>query len=213
MIEDGRSMRAVEGKRSNRRWALSSALKFKELLWRPRWPDQRFRNGNKTFLKRLGVSNGFPVFSKYRTLRWFALSPLIPMSLGLTQSSSTKLAQALGVHLIFVFSTEALAISRWSRHQLQSVFHPAQTGSGDPSWVPVPFLVPKKRSSTLAICRGDSVTPKNSVALSPRPDFSSSGQCDRIISASVCLTGFQYSRRRKSSVVYKRNKSIVRVAP
>lgn len=154
-----------------------------------------------------------PFFSLYRALRWFALSPLIPMSLGLTQSFSTKLAQALGVHLIFVFSTEALAISRWSRHQLQSVFHPAQTGSGDPSWVPVPFLVPKKRSSTLAICRGDSVTPKNSVAPSPRPDFSSSGQCDRIISASVCLTGFQYSRRRKSSVVYKRNKSIVRVAP
>jgi hypothetical protein len=24
--------------------------------------DQRFRNGSKTFLKRLGVSNGFPVF-------------------------------------------------------------------------------------------------------------------------------------------------------
>jgi hypothetical protein len=38
LIEDGRSMRAVEGKRSNRRWALSSALKFKELLWRPRYP-------------------------------------------------------------------------------------------------------------------------------------------------------------------------------
>ncbi len=29
-------MRAVKSKRSNRRWALSSALKFKELLWRPR---------------------------------------------------------------------------------------------------------------------------------------------------------------------------------
>jgi hypothetical protein len=32
LIEDGRSMRAVEGKRSNCRWALSSALKFKGLL-------------------------------------------------------------------------------------------------------------------------------------------------------------------------------------
>jgi hypothetical protein len=36
LIEDGRSMRTVEGNRSNRRWALSSALKFKELLWRPK---------------------------------------------------------------------------------------------------------------------------------------------------------------------------------
>ena len=33
LIEDGRLMRAVKSKRSNRRWALSSALKFKELLW------------------------------------------------------------------------------------------------------------------------------------------------------------------------------------
>jgi len=33
--------------------------------WCPRYEltyDKRFRNGSKTFLKRLGVSNGFPVF-------------------------------------------------------------------------------------------------------------------------------------------------------
>jgi hypothetical protein len=37
-------MRAVEGKRSNRRWALSSALKFKELLSRPRCPTNGLGN-------------------------------------------------------------------------------------------------------------------------------------------------------------------------
>jgi hypothetical protein len=34
-------------------------LNFLQVLWAG---DQRFRNGSKTFLKRLGVSNGFPVF-------------------------------------------------------------------------------------------------------------------------------------------------------
>ena len=34
-------------------------LKFSQVLWTA---DLRFRNVNKTFLKRLGVSNGFPVF-------------------------------------------------------------------------------------------------------------------------------------------------------
>jgi hypothetical protein len=54
--------------------------------WCPQYElkyDKRFRNGSKTFLKRLGVSNDFSVFSIYQALRRVSLSPLILRSLGL----------------------------------------------------------------------------------------------------------------------------------
>jgi len=42
--EGARSMRAVKGERSNRRWAPSSTLKFKGLLGRPRYPTSGLGN-------------------------------------------------------------------------------------------------------------------------------------------------------------------------
>ena len=52
----------MEGRRSNRRWHTSSALKFKGLLWWLKHGDLRFTNVSKMVLKRLSVSNGSPVF-------------------------------------------------------------------------------------------------------------------------------------------------------